>query len=121
MRTPAQHGSHFSELEELELSVNELEQISELTLSEQLKELSLSQEEGSVQLEELLKSQEPEEEELEKSQELLDEVELGVGTGSQELDEEELQLDDSGWPAPSQTGKWASAQEAAAVIVPAFN
>ena len=103
--------------------MNELEQISELTLSEQLKELSLSQEEGSVQLEEeeLLKSQEPEEEELEKSQELLDEVELGVGTGSQELDEEELQLDDSGWPAPSQTGKWASAQEAAAVIVPAFN
>jgi hypothetical protein len=88
LRTPAQHGSQTSELED------ELEQISELRLSEQLKELDTSHsdedqlselnsqleelEENSVQLEEELEGQDSVELEQEGSMVQLDELdELG--------------------------------------------
>lgn len=97
------------ELEE-ELS-KELEQMSELTLSEQLNELELSQSEDQLselksQLDELDENSVQLDEELDKSQELDEELDGQGGWGR---------------ASPSQTGKCCSAQDAAAVIVPAFN
>ena len=82
--------------------------MSELRLSEQLKELEELSQEGSDQLEDSeLKSQD-ELEELEKSQELDEELEL-EGMGSQELLELELEelegQGGTGWTSPWQMGR----------------
>lgn len=97
--TPAQQGSQLSELDELE----ELEQRSELRSLEQPKEL----------------------EELSQDQlELSDDDDSQIDEEGTGIELEELELDEEGtwgWTIPSQTGKCCSAQEPAAVIVPAFN
>lgn len=87
LRTPAQHGSQTFELDDDDELSKELEQISELTLSEQLKELELSHSEDD-QLSELKSQLEELEENSVQSEE--DELELELEEGAGQLDELEL-------------------------------